>query len=135
MYGRANLLIIDDDEAMRDSCRQALSRDGNRVEVAEDGLKGLDMLKKKSFDLIILDLKMPGLSGMDVLKEIKRDDPESTVVVITGYATVESAVEAMKRGAYDFIPKPFTPDSLRMIVNRALEKRKLALENFYSGLS
>ncbi|MCK4819827.1 sigma-54-dependent Fis family transcriptional regulator, partial [bacterium] len=130
MFDRANILVIDDNEAMRDSCRQALSRDGNRVEVAEDGLKGLEMLKKESFDLVILDLKMPGLSGMDVLKEIKIDDPESTVIVITGYATIESAVEAMKRGACDFIPKPFTPDGLRMIVKRALEKRKLALENF-----
>ncbi len=130
MFDRANILVIDDNEAMRDSCRQALSRDGNRVEAAEDGLKGLAMLKKESFDLVILDLKMPGLSGMDVLKEIKIDDPESTVIVITGYATIESAVEAMKRGACDFISKPFTPDGLRMIVKRALEKRKLALENF-----
>ncbi|UCB45026.1 MAG: sigma-54-dependent Fis family transcriptional regulator [Spirochaetota bacterium] len=129
MYGQANILVIDDDEAMRDSCKQALSRDGNRVEVAKDGLIGLDMLKKEAFDLVILDLKMPGLDGMDVLNAIKKDDPESIVIVITGYATIESAVEAMKRGAYDFVPKPFEPDSLRMIVKRALEKRKLALEN------
>jgi len=126
---KANILVIDDEATMRDSCRQALSRDGNRVEVAEDGLKGLAMLAKESFDLIILDLKMPGLSGMDVLKKIKDSDPEAMVIVITGYATVESAVEAMKRGAYDFIPKPFTPDSLRVIVKRALDKRALALEN------
>jgi DNA-binding NtrC family response regulator len=129
MSGQANILVIDDEESMRDSCRQALSRNGNRVEVAEDGLKGLAMLVKESFDLIILDLKMPGLSGMDVLKKIKDSDPEAMVIVITGYATVESAVEAMKRGAYDFIPKPFTPDSLRVIVKRALDKRALALEN------
>ncbi len=129
MYGRANILVIDDDEAIRDSCRQALSRDGNRVEVADDGLMGLAMLKKESFDLIILDLKMPGLAGMEVLNEIKGDDPEAIIIVITGYATIESAVEAMKRGAYDFVPKPFTPNGLRMIVKRALEKKKLALEN------
>lgn len=129
MAKKANILVIDDEATMRDSCRQALSRDGNRVEVAEDGLKGLAMLAKESFDLIILDLKMPGLSGMEVLKEIKDSDPEAMVIVITGYATVEFAVEAMKRGAYDFIPKPFTPDSLRVIVKRALDKRTLALEN------
>lgn len=129
MAKKANILVIDDEATMRDSCRQALSRDGNRVEVAEDGLKGLAMLAKESFDLIILDLKMPGLSGMDVLKKIKDSNPEAMVIVITGYATVESAVEAMKRGAYDFIPKPFTPDSLRVIVKRALDKRALALEN------
>ena len=129
MAKKANILVIDDEETMRDSCRQALSRNGNRVEVAEDGLKGLAMLAKESFDLIILDLKMPGLSGMEILKKIKEADPEAMVIVITGYATVESAVEAMKRGAYDFIPKPFTPDTLRVIVKRALDKRALALEN------
>ena len=129
MSGQANILVIDDEETMRDSCRQTLSRDGSRVAVAEDGSRGLAMLKKESFDLVILDLKMPGLSGMEVLKKIKEEDPEVVVVVITGYATVESAVEAMKIGAYDFIPKPFTPESLRAIVKRALDKRELALEN------
>ena len=129
MSRHANILVIDDEETMRDSCQQTLSRHGNRVKVAEDGLKGLAMLEKESFDLVILDLKMPGLSGMRVLRKIKREDTEIAVVVITGYATVESAVEAMKNGAYDFIPKPFTPDGLRAIVNRALEKRELTLEN------
>jgi two-component system response regulator HydG len=129
MPSQANILVIDDEESMRDSCRQTLTRDGNRVEVAEDGLTGLSMLEKERFDLVILDLKMPSLGGMEVLKTIKEDDPEAMVIVITGYGTVESAVEAMKSGAYDFIPKPFTPDSLRVIVNRALEKRQLALEN------
>ena len=129
MSRSANILVIDDEESMRDSCQQALSREWDRVEVVEDGLKGLSMLEKKSFDLVILDLKLPGLSGMEVLKRIKKTDPEAIVIVITGYATVESAVEAMKNGAYDFVPKPFTPDSLRMIVRRALEKRHLAFEN------
>ncbi len=129
MQGKANILIIDDEETMRDSCRQTLSRDGNRIEVAESGSKGLSLLEAESFDLVILDLKMPGLSGMEVLKKIKQDDPEAMVVVITGYATIESAVEAMKNGAYDFIPKPFTPESLRVIVKRALDRRELVLEN------
>jgi len=129
MRSEANILVIDDEETMRDSCQQALSQQENKVEVAEDGVRGLAMLEKELFDLVILDLKMPGLSGMEVLKKIKESDPEAVVIVITGYATVESAVEAMKRGAYDFIPKPFTPDSLRMIAKRALEKRRLSLEN------
>jgi len=129
MRNEANILVIDDEETMRDSCRQTLSRDGSRVEVAEDGIKGLSMLEKELFDLVILDLKMPGLSGMEVLKKIKEKDPEIVVVVITGYATVESAVEAMKKGAYDFIPKPFTPEGLRLVVERALEKRRLWLDN------
>lgn len=129
MYGQANILVIDDDEAIRDLCQQVFSRDGNRVVAAEDGLIGLTRFKKESFDLIILDFKMPGMGGMDVLNEIKGDDPEAIVIVITGYSTIESAVEAMKNGAYDFVPKPFTPDSLRLIARRALEKKKLALEN------
>jgi len=129
MNSQANILVVDDEETMRDSCQQALSQDGNRVEVAEDGSTALAMLEKESFDLVILDLKMPGLSGMEVLEKVKEEYPEVVVVVITGYATIESAVEAMKKGAYDFIPKPFTPDSLRVIVKRALEKRRLSLEN------
>jgi len=120
---------MDDEESMRDTCQQTLSRDGNIVKVAESGSEGFAMLERESFDLIILDLKMPGLSGMEVLKKIKEDDPGAMVIVITGYATIESAVEAMKTGAYDFIPKPFTPDSLRAIVRRALDRRELALEN------
>ena len=129
MSEQTNILVVDDEETMRDSCQQALSREDNIVKVAEDGSTALAMLEKESFDLVILDLKMPGLSGMEVLNRIKQDDPEVVVVVITGYATVESAVEAMKSGAYDFIPKPFTPESLRAIVSRALEKRRLSLEN------
>ena len=129
MSTRANILVIDDEESIRDACEQALSWDGIRVEAAKNGLEGLSLLKGKYFDIIILDLKMPGLGGMDVLKKIKENNPETMVIVITGFATIESAVEAMKHGAYDFIPKPFTPDSLRAVVKRALDRRELALEN------
>jgi len=129
MNSEANILVIDDEETMRDTCRQALARDKNKVELAADGSEGLAKLEKEYFDLVIVDLKMPGLSGMEVLKRIRERDPEIVVVVITGYGTVESAVEAMKEGAYDFVPKPFTPDSLRVIVRRALEKRRLSIEN------
>lgn len=129
MRSEFNILVIDDEEAMRDSCRQALSVEGNRIEVAEDGVRGLGMLERESFDLVILDLKMPGLSGMEVLKKIKEQDTEIVVVVITGYATIEFAVEAMRIGAYDFIPKPFAPERLRVVVERAMEKRRLWLEN------
>ena len=129
MRSEFNILVIDDEEAMRDSCRQALSLEGNRIEVAEDGVRGLAMLERESFDLVILDLKMPGLSGMEVLKKIKEQDTEIVVVVITGYATIEFAVEAMRIGAYDFIPKPFAPERLRVVVERAMEKRRLWLEN------
>lgn len=127
----ANILVIDDEETMRDSCRQILSGIKCNVKVAETGNVGLDLMKKEFFDIVILDLKMPGLSGMEVLKKIKENNPETIVIVITGYATVNSAVEAMKGGAYDFLPKPFTPEELRVIIKRAIEKRKLTLENIY----
>jgi DNA-binding NtrC family response regulator len=89
------------------------------------------MMKNRVFDIVILDLKLPGIDGMQVLEAIQSDSPDTIVVVITGYATVESAVQAMKLGAYDFVPKPFTPDELRVVVGRAAEKRRLTAENIY----
>ncbi len=125
------ILVIDDEQVMRDACDQILAREGCRVTSAASGAEGLEKIQKERFDVIILDLKMPGLSGMEVLARIEEEIPEIPVIVITGYATIESAVEAMKLGAYDFIPKPFTPNVLRTIVVRALEKRRLTLENAY----
>jgi signal transduction histidine kinase len=122
------ILVIDDEEAMRDSCSLILSKDGFRAETAETGYIGLDKARELKPALALIDLKMPGLSGFEVLEKIKDIVPQIIPIVITGYATVESAVEAMKKGAYDFLPKPFTPDELRIIVRRALERRKLALE-------
>ena len=94
------------------------------------GNQGLEEIKShpEKMDVILLDLMMPGMSGMEVLDHIRTIDPNLLVIVITGYATVESAVEAMKKGAYDFIPKPFTPDQLRIVVRRALERRALQKE-------
>jgi DNA-binding NtrC family response regulator len=123
------ILVIDDDEAIRDSCFHILGRGDRRIATAEDGPKGLEILAKEHFDAVILDLKMPGMSGMDVLKRVSEEYPDIAVVVITGYAAIESAVEAMKLGAYDFIPKPFTSESLRLIVKKAIEKRRLKIEN------
>ncbi len=131
MTGFRNILVIDDEEAMRDSCKKILRKMGCGVELAKDGLEGLEMLRARSFDVVLLDLKMPGLGGMEVLGRIKEESPHTEVVVITGYPSIDSAVEAMKLGAYDFIPKPFTPDALRLITGRALEKRELALENIF----
>ncbi len=122
------VLVIDDEESMRDSCSQILTKDGFQTETAEDGAKGLEKIKEIKPELVLVDLKMPGISGMEVLDKIAEIDPNIISVVITGYATVESAVEAMKIGAYDFLPKPFTPDQLRLIIRRGLEKRKLILE-------
>jgi len=113
---------------MRDSCSQILKKDGFLADTAKDGSVGLEKIEKNKPDLVLIDLKMPGISGMEVLEKIKEIDPNIIPVVITGYSTVESAVEAMKRGAYDFLPKPFTPEELRIIIRRGLERRKLILE-------
>jgi len=129
MLGKKPLiLVIDDEEFMRDSCSQILVREGFQAETAEDGNMGLQKIKEIKPDLVLIDLKMPGISGMEVLEKLTEADPKIIPVVITGYATVESAVEAMKKGAYDFLPKPFTPEELRIIIRRGLERRKLILE-------
>jgi signal transduction histidine kinase len=130
MPNQVNILVIDDEQIMREGCSRILSKDGLVVICAENGNRGLEEIKGRpeNIDVILLDLMMPGMSGMEVLDHIRTIDPNLLVIVITGYATVESAVEAMKKGAYDFIPKPFTPDQLRIIVRRAMERRTLQKE-------
>jgi signal transduction histidine kinase len=130
MSAQVSILVIDDEQIMRDGCSRILSKDGWSVFTAENGKKGLEEIqgRPESLDVILLDLMMPGMSGMEVLDQVRTIDPNLLVIVITGYATVESAVEAMKKGAYDFIPKPFTPDQLRIVVRRALERRALQKE-------
>ncbi len=120
MPGQATILIIDDEKAMRDSCCHALTYNGYRVETAEDGDSGLQKTREVKPDLVLVDLKMPGINGMEVLEKIEDIDPNIVSVVITGYATVESVVEAMKRHAYAFLSKPFTPKRLRDVVERGL---------------
>ncbi|MFH1090928.1 MAG: sigma-54 dependent transcriptional regulator, partial [Pseudomonadota bacterium] len=124
------ILIIDDEESMRDSCQRILTKAGLEVTTVADAHAAVKLLNKWTYDLVLLDLIIPG-GGMEILKRIKEDDPELEVIMISGYGTVESAVEAMKLGAYSFLSKPFTPNELRKIVNQALEKRHLALENLY----
>lgn len=122
------VLVIDDEESMRDSCSLILAKDGFQPETAENGIIGLEKVQDVKPDIVLIDLKMPGISGFEVLDKIKEYDPGIISIVITGYATVESAVEAMKKGAYDFLPKPFSPDQLRIIIKRGLERRRLILE-------
>ncbi len=122
------ILVIDDEESLRDSCSQIIVKEGYRAETAGDGLAGFAKIQELQPDLVLIDLKMPGQSGFEVLDRIKEFDPNIISIVITGYATVESAVEAMKKGAYDFLPKPFSPDQLRIIIKRGLERRRLILE-------
>jgi len=127
----AQILVIDDDKAMRDACYQILSRQGYQVELAANARQGLTLLERISFDVILLDLVMPDLDGLETLKKIRGIDPEIEVIIITGYGTIQSAVESIKAGAFHFLSKPFVPDDLRHVVSRALEKRRLDLENLY----
>lgn len=118
------ILIIDDEESICDACSEVYIKDGHKVEIAKDGETGLKKVNEFNPDIVLVDLKMPGISGIEVLEELKKINPDIVSIVITGYATIDSAVEVMKKGAFDFLPKPFTPDELRVITNRAIEKRE-----------
>jgi two-component system sensor histidine kinase/response regulator len=122
------ILIIDDDRALQQSCRQVFAGNNYTVESAFDGVSGLEKFETLKPDLVLVDLCMPGLGGIEVLEKLKSKDPECVAIIITAYGTISYAVEAMKRGAYDFIPKPFTPDQLRFIVRRGLERRRFVTE-------
>lgn len=118
---KARILVIDDEPRIRDACRMVLEEMGAEVAVAENGEAGLKLISERHFDIVLVDLMMPVLSGFEVLAQIKEDHPDTVVVVITGYATLEHSIEAMKKGAFDFIPKPFTPDHLRVVVGKSLK--------------
>lgn len=122
------ILVIDDEDIVRESCSMILKSQNYSIKTAADGKMGLKILKEYQPDLVLVDLKMPGLSGFEVLEEIYDYDSTIVSIVITGFATVDSAVEAMKKGTFDFIPKPFQPDELRLVVRRGLERRTLVLE-------
>lgn len=128
MSDKYKILIIDDEEIVLDSCTEILRGGDYLLATTTDGAAGLKKVEEFQPDLVFVDLKMPGISGLEVLEQIHASEPTIVTVVITGYATVSSAVEAMKLGAYDFLPKPFTPDEFRLITHRGLEKRRLVLE-------
>ncbi len=130
MDTKPRIIVIDDEAIMRDGSSRILTKEAMDVVTAENGEAGLALVKEspERFDVMLLDLMMPGMSGMEVLEQVREIAPSLLVIVVTGYATVDTAVEAMKKGAYDFIPKPFTPDQLRIVVHRALEKKALEEE-------
>jgi signal transduction histidine kinase len=122
------VLIVDDEQSIQVGSERILSRMGCQVLSAGRGEEGLEILAREPIGIVLLDMKMPGMDGMEVLQEIRKRHEEILVIVITGYATVETAIEAMKNGAYDFISKPFEPDQLRIVVNRAIERIRLTRE-------
>jgi len=128
MESKGRLLVIDDEIGIRKGCRRVLEPEGFTVETAASFREGLYRIQQQQFDLVLLDVMMPDGRGVNLLEPIHQQDADTVAVVITGYATVETAVETIKRGAYDLIAKPFTPDMLLMTVNRGIEKRRLALD-------
>ncbi len=128
METKGNILVIDDELGMREGCRRILEPLGFTVETASTGEAGLQQVMADGFDLVLLDVMMPDTRGIDLLAPILQRDPDTVCVIITGYATVELAVEAIRAGAYDFISKPFTADLLRITVDQGLEKKRLSLE-------
>ncbi|MFH1688098.1 MAG: sigma-54 dependent transcriptional regulator [bacterium] len=125
----SNILVVDDKDSMRNMLTETLLEEGHQVDAAESGRKALDLINNKSYDLVVTDLKMPDVSGLEVLDGVKEIDSETSVIVMTAYGTIEDAVMAMKKGAYDFITKPFDTEHLCVMVKRAMENRRLVAEN------
>ncbi len=122
------VLVIDDEFGIREGCRRVLTAAGFGVETAENGAAGLHKLREGHCDLLLLDAMMPGMTGLEVLQQARAIIPEIICIMITGYATVELAVQAIRKGADDFIAKPFSPEELLQVINRELERRRLLKE-------
>ena len=121
----ANILVVDDDESIRDVLTESITSLGHVVGTAVDGLDGVAEFKTGNYDVVITDLKMPRMNGLELLKEIKRIRMDTIILVITGYPTIDSSVQAIKMGAYDYITKPFRIEELEIVINNALERKML----------
>src|SRR5690242_19341571 len=124
----SNILVVDDDESLRRVTQLQLEEAGYRVLTASNGTQALALIEEETPGLVITDLKMPGPSGLELLKKIRQDHPQTTVLLITAFGTVQTAVEAMKAGAYDYITKPIDYEQLVLVVKRAVERQQLVEE-------
>ena len=131
MESKVNILIVDDEEIVRESLASWLEEDGYEVAAAENGFRALERLPEKDWNLAMVDLKMPGMDGIQLMDEIRKIKPETIVIIMTAYATVDTAVQAMKKGAYDYIVKPFNPEDLSLTIQKIIEHQKLVKENLY----
>lgn len=127
----AKILIIDDEPAICKGCRLALSDENHLVEICMTGQEGMDLLQKGDYDLVLLDMKLPDMEGMEIIRALHKTKQNLQVIVMTGYSTVQNAVEAMKLGALDYLCKPFTDEELTLAVQRAIEKKRLIEENLF----
>ena len=129
MNHKESILIVDDEKIVRESLFHWFEEEDYNVDTAEDGETALHKFDKGKFDLILLDMKMPGMSGLDLLARVKEIDPDIVVILITAFASVPTAIKALKDGAYDYVTKPVDPDELAHLVKRALEQKALKVEN------
>ena len=125
----SRILVVDDELSMRELLEIFFIQHGHEVVVASDGTKGVHALTQQEFDLVITDLRMPGTHGMIVLQRCRELYPETPVIVMTAYASTETAIQAMKVGAYDYFSKPFQLDAVKAVIDKALERRELVKEN------
>ncbi|RJP25143.1 MAG: sigma-54-dependent Fis family transcriptional regulator [Candidatus Omnitrophota bacterium] len=128
---RSTILITDDELNTREGLRKAIESESRKVDVAADGDEALDKIKKNNYDVLITDMRMPGMDGMTLLREAKKEAPDLGVIVLTAYGTIEMAVEAMRCGAYNYLTKPVNLDELEMLVEQILDKRRIEMENEY----
>lgn len=124
-----NILIVDDEEVLQDILSSLIRKEGHQVLAAHSGEEALSLLEREEVDLVLLDLMLPGISGQEVLREIRRTDPEQVVVVITAFSSIEGAITAMRQGAFHYIPKPFKNDEVLITIRKGLEQRRLTTEN------
>jgi len=129
--GKIAILVVDDEAVIRDGLQRTLTGDRFEVETCKSGHAAIELLQEREYDLIITDLKMPGMNGIEVLKAVKGLQPDIPVIMITGYATVDTAVEAMKNGATDYITKPFTPQQILEKIDRSLEQRSVMIDDMF----
>ncbi len=123
------ILVVDDEMSIRDSLRGWFQEEGYGVEVAASGREALDRIALQPFDVFLLDIRMAGMDGLELQREVRKSSPDAIIIIITAYATVDTAVRALKQGAYDYVTKPFDPDELQHIVDKALEFRRIEREN------
>ena len=131
MEKKVNIMVVDDEEIVRDSLTSWLEEDGYHVEAVESGKKALERLSEKDWDLLLVDLKMPGMDGIQLMDEVHKTAPEMLVIIMTAYATVDTAVKAMKKGAYDYFVKPFNPDDISLTIRKIVDHHKLVQENLF----
>ncbi len=131
MEKKVNIMVVDDEEIVRSSLSSWLEEDGYNVEAVESGKKALERLPTRNWDLMLVDLKMPGMDGLQLMEEVRKTDSDMLVIIMTAYATVDTAVKAMKQGAYDYFVKPFNPDDISLTIRKIVDHHKLVRENLY----